>query len=134
MSDDTGIGPWGQRRDLHFAREHAKGVARQVVEQAALDRTIGEIRALLRQRDTVAVALERAEVGGGHWHRLIAHDEELQTELGRLRHRARTERRRAAPTHAELLNEWSVDHDHLPPPAPGQLLLARSSKKPYRNR
>ncbi|MEM9564246.1 MAG: hypothetical protein AAGA93_16610 [Actinomycetota bacterium] len=134
MSDDTGIGPWGPHRDLHFAREHAKGAARQAVRRAALKRTIEESRRLLRERDTVMAALERAAIGGGHWHRLIAHDEELRARLDGLRRRARDERRLAAPTHAEILNEWSVTYDHLPPPAPGQLLLSRASKKPYRNR
>ncbi len=134
MTDDDGIGPWGPRRDLYFEREHRAGLARQSQWRDAAARTRDEADALERELSAIGQAVDRAEFGTGHWHRLVTLDERQRIRLGELRARVRRLRRAAEPTHAEILHEWAVQYDRVPPPSPGQLLLARSAKKPYRDR
>lgn len=134
MTDEAEIGPWGRRRDLYFLREHERGVARQAERQEHAERALTEMGELERERAVVELAIAQAPFGGARWHRLVSHDEALRTRAEELRVTARTHRRAAAPTHAEALNEWSVDYDEVPPPSPGELLMARAAKKPYRDR
>ena len=134
MSQHADIGPWGRRRDLHFAREHQRDILRRVAARRELARARTELRALDDQRRSVERALRSAEFGSERWHRLVTEHEHLGAEQTRLRHEVDRRRRAAQPAHAEILNEWAVQYDQLPAPAPGQLLLSRASKKPYRDR
>lgn len=134
MTDEAEIGPWGRRRDLYFLRKHERGVARQARLHDEADLAIRELAEVDRERQVAELAIGQVPFGGARWHRIVSHDEALRARSDDLRNRARERRRAAAPTHAERLDEWSVNYDHLPPPSPGELLLARASKKPYRDR
>ena len=133
MTEPADDGPWGPYRRQYFLRRHEEGLRRQAAAREAADEVAGRVAELERELASVRSAIERATVGGGHWFRLITSDEELQARLTRLRRRHRELRRQTQATHGERLHEWAVHNDHRPPPEPGQLLLARRSKKPYRD-